>query len=144
MRLQEHVGNDDLVLQFGMLAFEARIGMASDVIPGPAVEAALLDVGDVVGDQVVAERVALVGGAPDFAGGGIDSDAGGIADARGVDADEFAVGGVLEDVGAVEFAGVAVGIVDVGAGADGDEQALAVEGEGEVAGGVAAGGEVRD
>src|SRR6185369_17399524 len=118
--------------------------MASDVIPGPTVEAAGLDVGDVIGDQVIAEGIAFIGGAPDFAGGGIDSDARRVADAGCVDAGEFAVGGVFEDVGAVEFAGVAVGIADVGAGADGDEQALAVEGEGEVAGGMASGGKVRD
>ena len=42
--------------------------MGAEVIPGPAVEAAFLDVGDVVGDQVVAQSVALVDRAPELAG----------------------------------------------------------------------------
>ncbi len=94
--------------------------------------------GDVVGDEVVAQSVALVGGAPELAGGGVDGLADTVANARSVDLDEFARGREFEHVGAVEFFGVGVGVVDVGVGADGGEELGAVEGEGEIAGPVAA------
>ena len=161
MGLDEDVGSDDLGGEVDALAGlgliggergslrigagavgaglrEARVLVAAHVVPGPAVEAAFLDRGDVVGDEVVAEVVALVGGAPELAGGGIDGLADAVADAGGVDLDELAFGGVLEDVGAVELLGMGVGVVDVGAGADGDEHVLAVFGEDDVAGPVAA------
>ena len=118
--------------------WQARVLVAAHVVPGPAEEAALLDAGDVVGDEVVAEVVALVGGAPELAGDGVDGLADAVADAGGVDLDELALGREFEDVGAVELAGVGVGVVDVGAGADGDEHVLAVLGEDDVAGPVAA------
>ena len=70
---------------------------------------------------MVAEVIALVGGAPQGAGDRVDGLADAVAQAVGVDLDELAVGGVGEDVGAVEFAGVRVGVVYVGAGAYGDE-----------------------
>src|ERR1700724_1836804 len=54
VRLQEYVGDQNFVFQLGMFALRARILMAADVPPGPAVEAAFLDVRDVVGDEVVA------------------------------------------------------------------------------------------
>ena len=130
-----------LDLQLGMLALVARVltpPLAAHVVPGPAVEAALLDVGDVVGDEVVAEGVALVGGAPELAGGGIDGLADAVANAPGVDLDELALGRELEHVGAVEFLGVGVGVVDVGVRADGGEELAAVLREDEVAGPVAA------
>ncbi len=129
-------------LEFGVLAFVARIPVAAartaHVEPGPAVEAVLLDVGDVVGDEVVAQGVALVGGAPELAGDGVDGLAHAVANAPGVDLDEFAFGGELEHVGAVKFFGVGVGVVDVGVRADGGEELCAIEREGEVAGPVAA------
>ncbi len=40
----------------------------------------------------------------------------------GVDLDEFAFGSELEDIGAVEFLRVSVGVVDVGVRADGGEE----------------------
>ena len=70
----------------------------------------------VVGDEVVAEVIALVGGAPEGAGDGVDGLAYAVAQAVGVDLDELAVGGVGEDVGAVELARMGVGVVYVGAG----------------------------
>ena len=55
MRLEEHIGNDDLLRQFRVLAFEARILMIAHVEPRPAIEAAFLHMGDVIGHQIVAE-----------------------------------------------------------------------------------------
>src|SRR6185437_10080253 len=40
MRLQQHVGDGDLVLQVGALAGMSRVLMVTDVEPGPAVEGA--------------------------------------------------------------------------------------------------------
>ena len=127
----------------GTGVLEARVEVAAHVVPGPAEEAAFGDAGHVVGDEVVAEVVALVGGAPERAGDGVDGLADAVADAVGVDLLKLAVGGELEDVGAVELAGVGVGVVHIGAGADRDEQVFAVLGEDDVAGPVAAARELR-
>ena len=81
VRLQQDIGDDDLVFELGVLAFVAGVLMGADVLPGPAVEAAVLDVGDVVGNEVVAEGVALVDGTPELAGVGIDGEADGVANA---------------------------------------------------------------
>ena len=81
MGLEEDVGVDEFGLQLGVGAGVAGILVAADVPPGPAVEAAGFDGGDVVGDEVVAECVALVDGAPEFAGDGVDGEADGVADA---------------------------------------------------------------
>src|ERR1700722_5232398 len=113
-----------------MPAFVPRVLMRADIPPGPAVESAFLHVGDVVGDQVVAESVALVDRTPELAGLGIDRDSSArIADSVGVDL-QLTIGGIAsEDVGAIFFAGMRVGVVNVRRGADGDEHALAICGE---------------
>ena len=86
--------------------------MAAHVPPRPAVEAAFLHVGDVIGNQVVAQRVALVDRTPQLAGLGIDGEsAAGVADAVGVDFQIGAVGIERKDVGAVLLSGMGVGIV---------------------------------
>ena len=121
---------------------QARVLVPAHVIPRPAVEAAFLDRGDVVGDQVVAEVIALVGGAPELSGDWVDGLADAVADAVGIDLDELAFGGVLEHVGAVELLGVGVRVIHVGAGAHRDEHVLTVLGEDDVAGPVAAAGEL--
>src|SRR5882672_9917641 len=114
VRLEENVGNDYLVLQFGMLAFVTRILMTTDVPPRPAIEAALLNVGDVIGDEIVAQAVAFVDGAPEFAGFGINGQAAaGVADAVGVDAHFGAIGIELQNIGTVFFCGGGVGVIDV-------------------------------
>src|ERR1035437_1760692 len=107
--------------------------MAAHVVPRPAEESALGDAGDVVGDEVIAEVVALVDRAPELACGRIDGLAYAVTDAVGVDLDELAFGRVFEDIGAVELAWVRVRVVDVRAGAYGDEQVPAVFGEDDVA-----------
>ena len=94
--------------------------------------------GHVVGDEVVAEAIAFIGRAPQFAGNGVDGFTDAVADAPGVDLDEVAFGGELEDVGAVVLLGVSVGVVDVGVGADGGEELAAVFRKDQVAGPVAA------
>ena len=60
MWLHENIGDNDLVLQLGMLALMAGILVAADVVPRPSVEAALLNVSDVLRRKVVADIVSLV------------------------------------------------------------------------------------
>ena len=59
---------------------QTRVLVSAHVVPGPAVEAAFLDRGDVIGDQVIAEVVALIGRAPKSSGDGIDGLADAVAD----------------------------------------------------------------
>src|SRR5512146_1961963 len=129
MWLDEDVGGQHLRAEVGMLVAEARILVLADVVPGPAVEAAIFYMGDVVGNEIVAEAVALVDGGPEFAGFGVDGDADGVADAGGVDALAGSVRIEFEDVGAMVLGGIVVGVVDVGARADGDEHLFVVLGE---------------
>ena len=61
VRVDDDIGRDDFGLQFGMLANVARILVSAHVPPRPAVEAAFLHVRHVVGHEVVAEAIALIG-----------------------------------------------------------------------------------
>ena len=85
VRLQEHVGDDRLLLQLGALALVARVLVRAEVVPGPAVETALLDMRDVVGHEVVAQGVALVHRRPELAGLRMGGQPDGVADAVGED-----------------------------------------------------------
>ena len=60
VRLQQYIGYDGLVLQFGMLTLLPGILMSSDVPPRPAVKAAFLYMRDVVGHKIVAECIPFV------------------------------------------------------------------------------------
>src|ERR1700720_2072901 len=85
--LEKDIGDNRLVFQFRMPAVVTRILMTADVPPRPAVETSVLDMGDVVGDEVVSQAVAFVDGAPQFVGFGIDGKAAArVADSVGVDA----------------------------------------------------------
>jgi len=84
---------------------EAWVLEAAHIVPGPAVETALLDRGHIVGNKMVAQVVAVVGRAPQLTGDGIDGFTHAVADAGGVHLDELSFGSVLEDVGAMELLG---------------------------------------
>ena len=140
VRVQQDVGRDDLVLEFGMLALVPGILMAAHVPPGPAVEAALLHMGDVVGNQVVAQSVAFVDRAPQLAGLRIRRKPHAVANAVGVNLHARAVGIELQNVGAVLFRRRGIRVVDIGGRAHGDEHFLAIERELNITCGVAAAG----
>ena len=76
MRVHQDVRRNDLRLQLRVLPGVARILQAAvgavEIEPGPTVESTFLHVGHVVGHQVIAQPVALVGGAPQFAGRWVD------------------------------------------------------------------------
>src|SRR5437870_1233220 len=63
-----------------MLALVARILVSSNVVPGPTVEASVLNVGNVIGREIIAEFVALINGGPEFAGLWVDGNTYCIAD----------------------------------------------------------------
>ena len=85
MGLDQHVGDGGLAGQIRTFALAARVLVVADIVPGPAIEAVLANPGDIVGRQVVAEQVPLVGGAPDVLGRRMDRQADAVADAGGVD-----------------------------------------------------------
>ena len=64
-----------------MFAVVPWVRMSADVEPRPAVEAAVLDMRDVVGHEIVAERVALVDRYPDLTGRRMDGQAVRVANA---------------------------------------------------------------
>ena len=79
--LNEDVGGGDLGGQVGAFVAVALVFVAADIVPGPTVEGAGTDPCYVVGRQVVAHFVALVGGAPDVAVDRLDGHADAVADA---------------------------------------------------------------
>src|SRR5580658_2402984 len=121
-----------------MLSLETRIRMAADVVRRPAVKAAFLYVGNIVGREVVAKIVALIRGAPEIAVIGLNCFADAIADASRVDALTGAIGIEFQNISAILFARSVVGIGDVGLRSDRYEHLLAVFGKDDVTGPVAA------
>src|ERR1700733_15958188 len=110
-----------------MFAFMPRILMAAHIPPGPAVESAFLHMRDVVGNQVVAQTIALIYRAPQLAGLGIDrNSASGIANAIGIHAQRAVRGIAPENVGTIFLARSCVGIVYVRSRAHRDKQFLAI------------------
>src|ERR1022692_4812869 len=103
VRLQQNVGDyyriDGLVGGPGQ--FRSWIFVLADIEPGPAIEAVFLNRRDVIGDEIVAQVVALVDGAPDFTGRRVNAQANRVANTRGVDLDEFSFRRVFENVGAM-------------------------------------------
>src|SRR6185503_16257030 len=122
-----------------MLALVLGIVIAADVKPGPAVKAAALDVGDVIGNQVVAVGITLINRGPQLAGVRMDGQTDRVTNSRSVDPDELALGRVFQNVGATGFPVV---VIVVGGRADRQQQAFAVLGKHDIAGGVTAGGNI--
>src|SRR5207302_8732922 len=116
-----------------MLAFQAWIGVAADVIPGPAVESSVLNVGDVIRRQIVAQVVALIDRAPKFASFRLHGNADRIANAPGKHAFSRSVRVEFQDVGTVILGGIIIRVVRIGAGADRDIYFLSIARERDVA-----------
>ena len=115
-----------------MLAGVTRVLVAAGVIPGPAVKATVLNVCDVIGRQIIAERVALVSGTPEIAGFRLDGFADAVADAGSKDSQAGAIGIELQHVGAVNLGGIVISVVHIRARAHGNEHFLAIAREDDV------------
>src|SRR5215207_5643022 len=72
MSLEEHIGDGHLGCKVGAVPLVARIFIAADVIPGPAVKLSLFDFGGIFEGYVVAELIALIDNAPRPAGSRVD------------------------------------------------------------------------
>ncbi len=137
--------------------------MIADIVPRPAIEPALAHPRDVIGRQIVAEPVALVGRAPEIAGLRLDGEADAVAQAGGEAAPIAAAGIENENVGAAILIAPARAepmrrlpttklvrtfprhaLCDVRGRADRDEHALAVRREHDVARRMAAIGKTRN
>ena len=94
-----------------MFALLARILVPAHVEPWPAVKPARLYMRDVIRHQIVAEAVALVHRGPQFARGGIRRNAHRVADAVRVNPAAAAIRVKFQDIGAMVFLRVIVGIV---------------------------------
>src|SRR6266446_5643927 len=68
MRLQQHVRHGYPAAQSGLLPRVTGIFVGADIEPRPAIEGAFAHPGHIIGGEVVAEAIALVDGAPEFAG----------------------------------------------------------------------------
>src|SRR5450631_4234469 len=82
--------------------------------------------GHVVWHKIVAQAVALIGGAPKLARDRIDGLANAIANSPCVDFLKLAFGCELQNVGAMKFFGMRVAVVHVGVGADRRKELAAV------------------
>ena len=133
VRLQEHVGSNDFIFQFRMLALMLGVPGSAHVKPGPAVKASILNMSDVVRNEVVAQRIAFVYRAPEISSLRLNSNTHGIADARRVDAEARAVRVVFQNVGAVQFAGIIIHVVVVRPRSYGDIHLLAIAGKSDIA-----------
>ena len=83
MSLEQHIGRQDMTLEIGTLPFQSGIFVIADVVPGPAVEAAVLKSRHEIRNQVGTEMVALVDDAPDVVRRGLQRQARAISQSGG-------------------------------------------------------------
>ena len=119
------VGDHGVGDQLGLLRTHPRVHVLAPVAVGPAVEGPLADRGQVVGDQLRADLVALVDHGPEGAGGRLDGQGGRVADAGGDGAPRAGDAVHGPDHGPLLLDRHAA-LADVRVGADADIESLAV------------------
>src|SRR5260370_18345069 len=72
VRLNQDIGGNDFGLELRMGAHKARVLMTSHIEPGPTVEAAFLHRRHIVRNEIVAQSVTLVSGAPELTRDSVD------------------------------------------------------------------------
>src|ERR1035437_3388472 len=125
VRTQQNVALNRLGHQVRALAFVAGVFVGAGIGERPTVKGALLDVRKVVGDQVVAEFVALLHSRPEGVGAGVVAHPDRVAGAVGKNFVAAAVGVIAVDGGALRISARG----DVGRGTGAHAEALAVAGE---------------
>ena len=129
MVAQRIVGALGIFADFRPLRLDPAILIAAPVIPRPAIEGTEFDAGQIVGDQVAAQHVALIDHAPQHAAPGFERQADRIAQARRIDAIVAGLGIDLQHGGAVRFAFQAI-FADVAVRSDADiEQPVGADGQ---------------
>src|SRR5882724_7089110 len=129
MGSEEHVGNDGPGDKIRLLRFDARVDVVSDVAVGPTVKSTVLQAGQIIRRQIVAEFIALVHGGPRSAGHRFDREPNGIAQ----------TGGELARILAIEIANRnrrshwRLASIDVAAGAHSDQNMFAIGSDCEIA-----------
>ena len=83
--MHEHIGHERFRRQLEMLAAMPRVLMIANVKPGPAIEAAWLDMTNVIRNEVLAEFVPFIGTHPKLARAWAKCDANGVANSPGKD-----------------------------------------------------------
>src|SRR5215207_7446891 len=161
MSLEEHIGDGHLGCKVGAVPLAARIFIAADVVPGPAVKLSLSDFGSIFEGHVVAELIALIDNAPRRAGSRVDRHPRAIAQTGGkyllvfavrIDDENigpalFGVPGSTERMGFVEFLHSLEGLhehieSDIRPGPDSNIELVAFGGEDDVAGPMVRGGDI--
>src|SRR5215467_13074035 len=104
--LYEHIGNDDLIGELGMLSLVMRILMISDVIPRPSIKTPTTHTADVVGWQIFADFVPLICAHPKLVCAWPKRDADGVANSPCVNLLPSAVRIKLEDACTIFFRSV--------------------------------------
>src|SRR6267143_2687534 len=106
VRLHEHIRNNDLISELRMFSLVSRIGMIADVKPRPAIKAAGTHTADVVGRQIFADLVSLIGAHPELVRAGAKRNSDGVANAPRVNLLSGAIGIKLKDARAIFFRGL--------------------------------------
>src|ERR1700722_6076004 len=113
MRMEDDIGCYDLILELGMLSRMARILMFAHVPPGPAIKAASLPTGDVIGNEIVPQPIALIDRTPQRTGRRLDCESYAIPDAIGIHTHRRTVGIEFQHIGAILLRGSRIRVVDV-------------------------------
>src|SRR6266849_2500044 len=92
MRLKQNIRYCDLVFQIRTFASMPGVLMAANIIPWPSIKCVLANAGHIVGHQIVAEAIALVGRAPGRSALRLNCETDAIADAGGEQFPVLAVG----------------------------------------------------
>src|ERR1700750_1903032 len=127
--LNQYVRRDDFGLELRMGSHQPWVLMTSHVVPRPTIEATFLYGCHVIGNEIVAEGVTFVGGAPQLAGNCVDGFADAVTNSVGVHLDELALGSVLKHIGSMELAGMGVRIVGVRSASNRHEHMFAIGGK---------------
>src|SRR6267142_2043843 len=99
MRLDKHVRDNDLIPKFGMFTLVCRILIRPNVIPGPAIKAAIFYTRNVIWDKIVAKAIAFIDRGPQFASLRMNCNSYRITDTAGVQSITGTIGLIFKDVG---------------------------------------------
>ena len=113
MRLNQNVRSDHFCTPIRVTVFQARIAVFAYVVPGPAIEAAVLHMSGVVRDEIVSERISFVGCSPKLSGFWFYREADRIANAGRKNSKAGTVRIAYQNIGAMKFRSVSVWVINI-------------------------------